>query len=315
MGQWSDEDDEAWRSIVENYGERVTIDAEPDVSPDQLRRIEDARREREARAHRPSISDPDTHLFDESEDEPSADADPTGSGDRAEPTEAVLPPIADPPAPSRPGADTADRDDPAPAAGSDAANEAPHERPTERPGGSAADAAPAPWAAPAPPPEELAAEARAGEHPELADLEGRWAAGQDADAGADEGAGRTGSWFRRRRESRAEEARRRERAEAESEGWGSWADPLPSTADDVEPADRFVPPAPTPITRPEPDLALAWAGVLGAPALLLVVLLTGLGLPTLVGYLAIGWFVGGFIYLVARMPREPRDPWDDGSRL
>ena len=28
-----------------------------------------------------------------------------------------------------------------------------------------------------------------------------------------------------------------------------------------------------------------------------------------------GWFVGGFAYLVREMPRSPRDPWDDGSRI
>jgi hypothetical protein len=29
----------------------------------------------------------------------------------------------------------------------------------------------------------------------------------------------------------------------------------------------------------------------------------------------VAWFVGGFGYLVHEMPRSPRDPWDDGSRI
>jgi len=38
-------------------------------------------------------------------------------------------------------------------------------------------------------------------------------------------------------------------------------------------------------------------------------------LPSLIDYLLIGWFVGGFGYLVATMSRTPREPWDDGSRI
>lgn len=79
--------------------------------------------------------------------------------------------------------------------------------------------------------------------------------------------------------------------------------------------DAFVPPDPPPLPVPEPDRGIAWLGVFGAPALLLVSLLAGIGLPSWLGYVMVAWFVGGFIYLVARMPREPRDPWDDGSRL
>ena len=33
------------------------------------------------------------------------------------------------------------------------------------------------------------------------------------------------------------------------------------------------------------------------------------------GYLLVAAFVGGFLYLVTRMPRGPRDPADDGARL
>ena len=88
------------------------------------------------------------------------------------------------------------------------------------------------------------------------------------------------------------------------------ADPSPYDAE-----ARFVPPEPPPLPRPEPRRAVAWAGVFGAPALVLVALVTQLSLPPVVGFLLIAWFVGGFLYLVATMSRNDRDPWDDGSRI
>lgn len=89
--------------------------------------------------------------------------------------------------------------------------------------------------------------------------------------------------------------------------------PLPSAppVDD----DRFVPPEPGPLPVPAPDRGIAWMGVFGAPIVLLVSLLVGLDLPNWIGWLMVTWFVGGFVYLVQQMPREPRDPWDDGSRV
>lgn len=82
-----------------------------------------------------------------------------------------------------------------------------------------------------------------------------------------------------------------------------------------ESQERFVPPPPPPLPRLRPRRALAWAGVLGAPVLLLVLLVLAVDLPAAVGYALVAWFVGGFGYLVATMPSGPRDPWDDGSRV
>ena len=85
----------------------------------------------------------------------------------------------------------------------------------------------------------------------------------------------------------------------------------------VRPVDdeRYVPPPPPPIPRPAPPRAVAWAGVFGVPVLLLVSLVASLDLPLMIDYLMLVWFVGGFVYLVATMSREPREPWDDGSRI
>lgn len=81
-----------------------------------------------------------------------------------------------------------------------------------------------------------------------------------------------------------------------------------------DPDDRFVPPVPPPLPRPTLDRLLAWLGVFGAPAVLLVVVVTGLELPGLLGWFLVGSFLVGFGYLVLTMPTS-RDPGDDGARL
>jgi hypothetical protein len=79
--------------------------------------------------------------------------------------------------------------------------------------------------------------------------------------------------------------------------------------------DRFVPPEPPPLPTVPRDRMLAWVGLFGSPTVLLVALVLGVHLPTLVAYLLIGGFIGGFLYLVVHMPRGPHDPWDDGARI
>ena len=79
--------------------------------------------------------------------------------------------------------------------------------------------------------------------------------------------------------------------------------------------DRFVPPPPPPLPHVPRDRLLAWAGLFGAPTVLLTALVLGIQLPSLIGYLLIAAFIGGFAYLVVQMPRGPHDPYDDGARL
>jgi hypothetical protein len=79
--------------------------------------------------------------------------------------------------------------------------------------------------------------------------------------------------------------------------------------------ERFVPPPPPPLPRVAPDRLLAWSGVFGTPLVLLIAVILGVHLPAWLGYLLVAGFVGGFGYLVTRMPRGPRDPMDDGARL
>jgi hypothetical protein len=108
-----------------------------------------------------------------------------------------------------------------------------------------------------------------------------------------------------------------DRAEIEDEPFDSSVQsaidppPTPSSYDD----ERFVPPPPPPLPFVPRDRLIAWACLFGSPTILLVALVIGISLPPWLGYLLVSGFVGGFIYLVAKMPRGPADPWDDGARL
>jgi hypothetical protein len=99
-------------------------------------------------------------------------------------------------------------------------------------------------------------------------------------------------------------------------------DPAPMSAEPFEVVDRdewldesFVPPAPPPLPRVPKDRLAAWTGVFASPILLLLATVLQIHLPTMVAWLLVCSFLGGFGYLVAQMPRGPRDPFDDGARL
>jgi hypothetical protein len=102
------------------------------------------------------------------------------------------------------------------------------------------------------------------------------------------------------------------------------AAPEPEPQPDVHPElaaaetwqeERFVPPPPPPLPRLPMDRLLAWLGVFGSPLILLVATVLRLHLPTLLAWALVLGFLGGFGYLVAQMPRGPRDPFDDGAVL
>jgi hypothetical protein len=85
--------------------------------------------------------------------------------------------------------------------------------------------------------------------------------------------------------------------------------------DDVDPEDHFVPPVPPPLPKPPPARLLAWTGLFGVPAFVLVALVAGLDLAPWMGLILMVWFVGGFVFLVASMRPGPGDDYDDGARL
>jgi hypothetical protein len=92
--------------------------------------------------------------------------------------------------------------------------------------------------------------------------------------------------------------------------------PEPQADDDEDEVEEFVPPTPPPLPRLTPDRFLAWSGLFGSPTVLLVCLVLDVRLVPWMAYLLVASFIGGFAYLVAKMPRSTDiDPWDDGARL
>jgi hypothetical protein len=92
----------------------------------------------------------------------------------------------------------------------------------------------------------------------------------------------------------------------------------PEPADDadvLEDLDAFEPPEPPPLPRPEGLRLLAWLGIFVAPAVLLVLTIAGARLAPWVLLGLVCWFLGGFGYLVAKMPHDRDDGWDDGAVL
>ena len=86
--------------------------------------------------------------------------------------------------------------------------------------------------------------------------------------------------------------------------------------DDVPVVERFRPPPPPPFPTPRTwQRGVAWAGIAVAPVLALLIGLLSVYVAPIIGWALVLWFVGSFVYLVRVMPRSPRDPWDDGSRI
>jgi len=85
--------------------------------------------------------------------------------------------------------------------------------------------------------------------------------------------------------------------------------PEPGRHDD----EHFVPPEPPPVPRGTPARRLAWIGLFGPPLLMLAAVILGWTFPTWLSVLMVAAFVGGFVFLVATMPRDGGDGWGDGA--
>ena len=94
-----------------------------------------------------------------------------------------------------------------------------------------------------------------------------------------------------------------------------WQDDLNSTPTSWEDEGHFVPPTPPPLPPVEPRRKLAWFGLFGGPALMLLAVVLGFQYPGWVLFLLTAGFIGGFGYLVATMPktRDGDGPGDDGA--
>jgi hypothetical protein len=77
--------------------------------------------------------------------------------------------------------------------------------------------------------------------------------------------------------------------------------------------EHFVPPEPPPVPRATPARRLAWFGLFGAPLLMLAAVAFGLRYPGWLTFGLVAAFVGGFVFLVATMPRDGGDDRDDGA--
>jgi hypothetical protein len=77
---------------------------------------------------------------------------------------------------------------------------------------------------------------------------------------------------------------------------------------------HFVPPDPPPVPRGTPARRLAWLGLFGAPVAMLAAVVFHLLFPPWLVLLLVAAFIGGFVFLVATMPRD-RGDWsgDDGA--
>lgn len=77
--------------------------------------------------------------------------------------------------------------------------------------------------------------------------------------------------------------------------------------------EHFVPPPPPPLPSTDLITRAAWAGVLGVPILLTLVVLLRISVSGWIAALCAGAFIGGFVVLVARLRgHDPYDP-DDGA--
>jgi hypothetical protein len=96
------------------------------------------------------------------------------------------------------------------------------------------------------------------------------------------------------------------------------AEPQPDPAafvDNWQDEGHFTPPPPPELPEGTPISRLAWAGLLGGPAVLLLIALTGWDGPRIVSIGAGLATLAGFVTLVWLLPESRDDGWDDGARL
>ena len=77
--------------------------------------------------------------------------------------------------------------------------------------------------------------------------------------------------------------------------------------------EHFVPPEPPPLPRGTPARLLAWLGLFGAPVVMLAAVAFGIDLPMWVSVGMVAAFIGGFVFLVATMPRDGDGGRGDGA--
>ena len=94
-------------------------------------------------------------------------------------------------------------------------------------------------------------------------------------------------------------------------GWDDLLRPEPAPA--PEPEERYVPPPPPPLPRADLRTRVAWAAVLGGPAVLFTAGILGWHLDDYVLLLAAVAFLAGFVALVAGLKDRDDEDGDDGA--
>jgi hypothetical protein len=77
--------------------------------------------------------------------------------------------------------------------------------------------------------------------------------------------------------------------------------------------EHFVPPEPPPLPQATPARRLAWIGLFATPLLMILAVVFGWTFPTWLSLGMVAAFIGGFVFLIATMPRDRGDDWDDGA--
>lgn len=87
----------------------------------------------------------------------------------------------------------------------------------------------------------------------------------------------------------------------------------PTGRADRDGEEHYVPPEPPPVPRATPARRLAWCGLFLPPLLMLAAVVLDWTFPSWVSFGLVAAFVGGFVFLVATMPRDGGDGWGDGA--
>jgi hypothetical protein len=95
------------------------------------------------------------------------------------------------------------------------------------------------------------------------------------------------------------------------------SDQVEEDDEDEDEDGHFRPPVPPPLPKLDLTTKLAWVGLFGGPAYLLVAAMAGWQMEGWSLFTAVAAFIGGFIALVVRMGDGPPNDgnWDDGAVL
>lgn len=91
--------------------------------------------------------------------------------------------------------------------------------------------------------------------------------------------------------------------------------PQPEPTSLIASDEHFEPPEAPRVGLADGPRGVAWLGLLGAPTLLVIALLSGISIPHWLSLFAVVAFLGSLGYLVATMHGHDDDPWDDGARV